>query len=74
MSENRKGHLDYILNRWIDILKHLNMMNEGYSGAEAIHQRTRCPFAERYKGQIAAIHITAYYLTPDDHKIPLNPM
>jgi len=82
MSESGKSHLGHVLNRWMDLLKHLNEKKKEIMELEAFIDNGT--FGNRYTRQVLPIHIVAYYLmpqttlrdrnTPDRTKsaIPLN--
>jgi hypothetical protein len=49
MSESSKGHLSLVLDRWIDILKHLKRKIKDIREPENFANEHDSPFAERYK-------------------------
>jgi hypothetical protein len=60
MSESGKSHLGHVLNRWMDLLKHLNEKKKEIMELETfIADGT---FRNRYARQVLPIHIVAYYL------------
>jgi Protein of unknown function (DUF 659) len=76
MSESSEAHLGHVLNRWMDILKHLQRKIRDFPELEEfIDPRNTSvgSFSSRYKRQVAPIHIAAYYLRPDNLKTPISP-
>jgi len=73
MSESSKGHLGLVLDRWIDILKHLKRRIKDIPELEDFTNENGGLFAQRYKRQVAPIHIVAFYLRPDNHSISITP-
>jgi len=78
MSESGKSHLGHVLNRWKDILKHLEVKKIEHQELSTFISNGG--FAQRYTRQVLPIHITAYYLMPqttvndiknDNRAIPL---
>src|SRR5438046_243809 len=79
MSESGKSHLGHVLDRWKDILKHLQVNKIEFKELEDF--LSEGTFAQRYNRQVLPIHIAAYYLMPsktlynirnDDRAIPLK--
>lgn len=71
MSESSKGHLGQVLQRWIEILKHLKSKEMDIPELTEFVKEDGI-FAKRFKRQVIPIHILAYYLRPDNIDIPMT--
>ena len=71
MSESSKGHLGQVLQRWIEMLKHLKCKEIDISELTEFVKADGI-FGKRFKRQVVPIHILAYYLRPDNVNIPMT--
>jgi hypothetical protein len=71
MSESSKGHLGQVLQRWIEILKHLKCKETDIPELTEFVKEDGT-FAKRFKRQVVPIHILAYYLHPDNVNVPMT--
>src|SRR4030095_3554064 len=71
MSESSKGHLGHVLQRWIEILRHLKLKETAISELVDFNKENGT-FVKRFKRQVAPIHILAYYLRPGNIKTPIT--
>jgi len=71
MSESSKGHLGQVLQRWVEILKHLKCKETDIPELVEFVKEDGT-FAKRFKRQVVPIHIIAYYLRPDNVNVPMT--
>jgi Protein of unknown function (DUF 659)/hAT family C-terminal dimerisation region len=71
MSESSKGHLGQVLQRWIEMLKHLKCKETDIPELVDFAKEDGT-FAKRFKRQVVPIHILAYYLRSDNINVPMT--
>jgi hypothetical protein len=75
MSESGKSHLGHVLSRWLGILDNLNAKKvEFLNELSTFLLPEDGTFGHRYQRQVKPIHVTAYYLLPENRttNMPAN--
>ena len=75
MSESGKSHLGHVLSRWLGILDNLNAKKAEFPNELSTFLLPKDgTFGQRYQRQVKAIHVTAYYLLPENRtkNLPAN--